>query len=139
MSTVIRPEISTKSPYWLPKHRFYELRHFCLQYRDWKKSYASLQGHSSKSQLNNIRVNNGQISNPTAAYAEARLYYRDRIEMIENAAKEAGENLAPLLLKAVTQGVSYDRLNASEGIPCCKDVWYAIYRRFFWLLDKARK
>ena len=139
MGTVIRPEISVKNRYWLPKHRFYELRHFCLQYDDWKRSYASLQGYPSRSQLGSVRVNNGQMSNPTAVYAEARLYDRERIEMVENVANEAGEHLAPLLMKAVTQGISYEQLKAVEGIPCCKDVWYAMYRRFFWLLDKARK
>ena len=139
MGTAIRPEISIKNRYWLPKHRFYELRHFCLQYDDWKRSYASLQGQPSRSQLGSIRVNYGQVSNPTAAYAEARLYYRERIEMIENVANDAGEHLAPLLIKAVTRGLSYEQLNAAEGIPCCKDVWYVMYRRFFWLLDKARK
>lgn len=25
MSTAIRPEISQKNPYWIPKHRYYEL------------------------------------------------------------------------------------------------------------------
>ena len=29
--------------------------------------------------------------------------------------------ILPMLIKAVTQGVSYERLKASEGIPCCKD------------------
>ena len=24
------------------------------------------------------------------------------------------------------------------NIPCCKDVYYNLYRRFFWLLNKAR-
>lgn len=26
MSTQIRPEISPKNPYWIPKHRYYELK-----------------------------------------------------------------------------------------------------------------
>ena len=39
MSTVIRPEISKKNLYWIPKHRYYELKHFCLQYPEWKKNY----------------------------------------------------------------------------------------------------
>ncbi len=25
------------------------------------------------------------------------------------------------------------------GIPCCKDVYYDLYRRFFWLLSKERQ
>lgn len=32
MTTKIRADISRKNPYWLERHRYYELKHFCLQY-----------------------------------------------------------------------------------------------------------
>lgn len=32
MGTTIRPELSEKNPYWIERHRYYELKHFCLQY-----------------------------------------------------------------------------------------------------------
>ena len=32
MATTIRPEVSTRNPFWINKHRYYELKHFCLQY-----------------------------------------------------------------------------------------------------------
>lgn len=48
MATTIRPELSEKNPYWIEKHRYYELKHFCLQYPIWRKAYASLNGFSSK-------------------------------------------------------------------------------------------
>lgn len=37
MSTVLRAELSRKNRYWISKHRYYELKHFCLQYPEWKK------------------------------------------------------------------------------------------------------
>lgn len=40
MSTTIRPEVSEKNQYWIEKHRYYELKHFCLQYPIWRKSYG---------------------------------------------------------------------------------------------------
>ena len=33
----VKPELSKRNPYKLDKHRYYELKHFCLQYPDWKK------------------------------------------------------------------------------------------------------
>lgn len=42
MGTVIRPEVSHKNTYYISKHRYYELKHFCLQYPEWRKSYISL-------------------------------------------------------------------------------------------------
>lgn len=44
MGTTIRPELSEKNPYWIERHRYYELKHFCLQYPIWKKAYAALDG-----------------------------------------------------------------------------------------------
>ena len=32
MGTTLRAELSEKNPYWIEKHRYYELKHFCLQY-----------------------------------------------------------------------------------------------------------
>ena len=88
MGTDIRPEITTKSDYQISKHRYYELKHFCLQYIEWKAEYTELNTY---------------------------------------------------VLKAVTEGLSYDILKARFNIPCCRNVYYDIYRRFFWLLDKSRK
>ena len=33
----LRSEISNKSPYYISKHRYLELKHFCLQYPEWKE------------------------------------------------------------------------------------------------------
>ena len=137
MSTVVRPEVSRKNQYYLSRNRYYELKHFCLQYPEWKKSYISLTGLPTRSACVGEFVMGGKTSNPTAVYAEARLYYMGRMNMVEVAAKEAVRDLylCPLLLKAVTEGLSYEKISP----PCCKEVWYTAYRRFFWLLDKARK
>ena len=139
MGTDIRAEISTKSKYWISKHRHYELKHFCLQYPDWKKSYASLDGLPSHSAVPSRIGKNSAVSDPTVMYAEARLYFYDRIRLVERVAEDAAGYLAPLLLRAVTEEISYEHLRAQVGVPCCKDAWYAVYRRFFWMLDKARK
>lgn len=139
MSTDIRAEISTKSKYWISKHRYYELKHFCLQYPEWKKNYASLDGLPSHSPMPTRVGNSGTVSDPTAMYAEARIYFYDRMKMVEKTAEEAAGSLGSILLRAVTEEISYEHLNAMVGIPCCKDTWYAAYRRFFWLLDKARQ
>ena len=42
MGTKIRPELSKKNKYWIPRHRYYELKHFCLQYPEWKEQYTNL-------------------------------------------------------------------------------------------------
>ncbi len=43
MATTIRPEISQNNEYWISKHRYYELKHFCMQYPLWKAAYRLLE------------------------------------------------------------------------------------------------
>ena len=42
MSTLVRPVLSKRNKYYISKHRYYELKHFCLQYPEWKEEYANL-------------------------------------------------------------------------------------------------
>lgn len=48
MRNDMRPELSQKNPYWIGKHRYYELKHFCLQYPIWKKARLALDGLSRR-------------------------------------------------------------------------------------------
>lgn len=139
MTTTIRPELSKKNKYWIERHRYYELKHFCLQYPIWKKTYLTLDSLSKRPDDFVLYSNNGAHGDPTARCAKARLFYSDRMDMIENAAKKTDESLSCFILKAVTEGLSYDYLRLNLGIPCCKDVYYDLYRRFFWLLNKIRQ
>lgn len=139
MSTTIRPEISVKNKYWIDKHRYYELKHFCLQYPIWKKARSALDGFN-KIPANTVPISKTNIiSSPTEKCAEARLFYSNRIDMIEKIAQETDDKLSVYILRAVTEGISYDYLRAVLNIPCCKDVYYDLYRRFFWLLSIERQ
>lgn len=137
MGTSIRPDISKKNPYWIDRHRYYELKHFCLQYPSYKKFYFSLDGYSPKSALQSSGIER-QVD-PTSMTAAKRLSYLNRINMIETAAKEADVVIGDYILIAVTKGLSYEHMRARYSVPCCKDVYYNVYRRFFWLLSEARQ
>ena len=139
MGTTIRPELSEKSKYWIERHRYYELKHFCMQYPMWKKAYTALDGFSKRSSDLSDFLKNSNIGDPTAKCAEAKLFYSERIEMIERIALETDKYMSGYILKAVTEGISYDILKAKLNIPCCKDTYYKLYRRFFWLLNDARQ
>lgn len=138
MGTVIRPEISEKSKYYIDKHRYYELKHFCLQYREWKKAYAACNdavvfgSNFEKTSSSNVH------SDITAKYGMMKANYGQRIKLIEKTAMEADEFLYPYILKAVTEGLSYPYLKTQMDIPCGRDMYYDRYRRFFWLLSELR-
>ena len=139
MGTTIRPELSEKNPYWIEKHRYYELKHFCLQYPIWRKAYSVLDGYSNPPKDLASFVVTSTLGDPTAKCAMAKTYYSERTDMVERVAEQTDRELAEYILKAVTEGWSYNILKARLEIPCCKDVYYELYRRFFWLLNKERK
>lgn len=139
MATVIRAEISEKNKYYIDKHRYYELKHFCLQYSSWKRTYAALD-ESSLGSAGFERLPSSNIpGDPTAKCVLMKELYLERIRLIERVAKDADEFLYPYLLKAVTEELSYTYLKTKLNIPCGRDMYYDRYRKFFWLLSEARK
>ena len=86
MGTNIRPELSNKSPYWIERHRYYELKHFCLQYPIWKRAYAALGNLGANPQTLMLFSKTNQRNSPTERCAVARLYYLERMKLVEQAA-----------------------------------------------------
>lgn len=138
MATVIRPEISSKSKYWINKHRHYELKHFCLQYPNWKKTYAAIDELSMSPPIIERTGTSGRPGDPTVNCVLRKAYYLERISLIEKTAMEADRELYLYILKAVTENLSYTYLKTKLEIPCGRDMYYDRYRKFFWLLSEAR-
>ena len=138
MSTIIRPELSEKNKYWIDRHRYYELKHFCLQYPMWKKCYISIDGLNTSHTESIVNSRMGHYSDPTAKHAIAKSFYSERIALLEQIALETDVELGDYVLRGVTEGYSYDGLRMKYNIPCCKDIYYELYRRFFWLLSNTR-
>lgn len=136
---LMRPEISQKSKYWIEKHRYYELKHFCLQYPLWKKTYESLDGTVIYSYDLALISNTNVPGDPTGNCVDLRSLYLDRMKSVEQAAINADPYIASYILKAVTEGYSYTYLKSTLNIPCGRDMYYDRCRRFFWILDKLRK
>lgn len=133
----VRSELSKRNKYWIHKHRHYELKHFCLQYPEWKKEYLSLTEIGTSMSSDRIPSNN-LPGDPTGRLAIARANLSERIELIEQIARDADDYIGEYILKAVTENLSYTHLKTKFNIPCGKDMYYDRYRRFFWLLSKVR-
>lgn len=138
MSTDIRADISKSNKYWIDRHRYYELKHFCLQYKVWQKIFLSIDSMTNIPEWIPASKNNTH-SDPTLAALEARTYYRERIDMIHKAANLTDQTLGIYILKAVTEGRSYESMKAMYNVPCSRGVFYENYRKFFWLLNQMRK
>lgn len=138
MSTVIRSKISEANPYYISQHRYYELKHFCLQYPEWIRSLTELGIQIQSCKLGDVKVSVYDISDPVEKLIEQRDTYISKIELINRASNDTDPVLGRFVLTGVTKGLSYDCINAKETVPCCKDVYYNFYRKFFWILSQIR-
>ena len=122
-----RTELSKNNQFWISKHRYYELKHFCLQYSEWKELYLL-----AKQQSMNIK------DDPTGIYATIMADCQHCITLVENTAKATDVVLGRYILDHVTKGTSYVRLRTIDNIPCGKDLFYTLCQKFFWLLSNEK-
>jgi len=135
MGTVIRSEVSKKNQYYISKHRYYELKHFCLQYPEFKKIYESL---CEKIPGGVIRVSsNSHLQDDESL--DVRQRYLDKMDMIEKCALATDPVLGVYIFKAVTKGLTYSYFRMHDGVPCGRDMFYQMYRKFFYILDRQQK
>lgn len=135
MGTTVRARLSTNNKYYVETHRYYELKHFCLQYNNWRREYNHLDGlYKGGEDIDGDR----EYKDPTYDIAAKRILYFDKMKMVEQTAIAADADISSYILKGVTEGRSYNYLKTTLDIPCGKDLYYDRYRRFFWLLDKLR-
>lgn len=138
MSTVIRPVVSSRNQYKIGKHRYYELKHFCLQYRDWKEQLMILCTDLGIATPRKEAVRANRVSDNTADIAMARSILEKNIELVDAMALAADQELSFYIKKAVTEGVSFVNLKSRYSVPCERDMFYNRYRKFFWLLSRSK-
>ncbi len=133
MSTIIRPELSSKNRYHISKNRYYELKYMCLQYAEMKKTYNELEYKTGSYISTNSDV---EWTDRVGDIASRKADIKHRINLIEHACELTDPLLAPYILKSVTEGFSYTYLQTVMCIPCCRNTYYDRYRKFFYVLDK---
>lgn len=138
MGTTIRAKISKNNKWWISRHRYYELKHFCMQYADWVMELEDLDSLPESEASLSAPDKTNRVNDPVGKCAERREDINKRVEMIEECAELTDSELGYYILIGVTRGISYDILRLNYNIPCCKNVYYDLYRKFFWILDKKR-
>lgn len=132
-----RAELSKKNPYWIPREKYYELLYFSRQYntmrqekRELLRVYPTIADKEFTSKTD--------ISSPVEKALMRVSYLNEMIGLIENTAKEAGDDIYKWLLIGVTSDRSYDFLSQRMDMPASKDLYYKRYRKYFYLLSKKR-
>ena len=127
---------SEKNPYYISKHRYLELKHFCLQYPEWKKRYLELQLVLNKSGIIFSPSSQLYVSDPVGNIAIEMAELKRKMELVEDTAKCTDESLSCYILEAVTTAKTYEFFQTHYDIPCCRDTFYMRYRKYFYLLNR---
>lgn len=136
MGTVIRAEVSKRNQYYIPRHRYYELKHFCLQYPDFKRIYNNI---CDDIPGGIVKVKTDDVVSKDDRKMAVRQRYLDQMLLIEECSQLTDPVLGAYILKGITQGLSYTYLRMHDDIPCGKDMYYDLYRKFFYILDFKKK
>lgn len=140
MGTSIRPVLKESNEYYIPKHRFYELKHFCLQYDDWKLLIRQMEEaiHGARPSFDDTTLGYVGFGDSTGNQAVRLAQLKHNCELVESSIRSSDAFLAKYLMMAVTKEVSYTTLKTKYRIPCGKDLYYNRYRKFFWILSQKR-
>lgn len=123
------------SPYYLSKHRYMQLYHFCLQYQEWKSQYNELEG--LREHADALPIQTSGHGDPTAGRAIRRAMLAERMKLVEDTAKETDPELAKYILRGVTdESTTYINMAMMDNIPCCSGTYTARKRKFYWLLSQ---
>ncbi len=127
----------TWDDYGISKHRYQELKAFCLQYEEKKnkiryglsavQSDGQPKAHNTGSQVENQAIENAN-------------YQRD-CEMIEQAAIKTCPDLYRYIIKSVSLGLAYEHVEYDEKagrIPVGKTDFYAYRKLFYYNLHKLK-
>ena len=122
--------------YHLTKFEFGYAKWYSLRYNDWIEEYNSLKD-SVKGVTYEETVKGGKRGDPTEKLAARRADLRDKILKIENAAFEAGVEIAKYILIAVTnEDITFQVLKSKYSIPCERTYYYEKRRKYYYLLSQ---
>lgn len=134
MSTKVSSKISKKNQWWISENRHMELRYFCLQYREWRNLYYSVNVNSGS--IIEYKPKTNDISSIVENETIRRAKCLAKMRSVEQASKLCDDALGCYVFKAVTEGRTYEYLRTMLDIPCGRRQFYERVRKFFWILDK---
>lgn len=136
MSTDIRPEVSKKREYWIPKHRYYELKHFVMQYPDWEQYLKDTNSLVKVTPPDSDKVDTGSISDPVLEAVIKRDQYATYMNMVGRVAQKTHPVFGTNIVHNIINDMAYK--DTTNGVLMSRNEYYNLYRRFFWLLDQER-
>lgn len=117
-----------------------ELRYFCSQYQEWKDKLEILYPCAKGQRIDGMpHSNTNNINDEAADLAIKRTELSDRINMIEQSAKEASPEFWQYIIKSVCYKKSYGYLKMSLEMPLSEAAFRDRVKMFLIILNDKRK
>ena len=129
--------LSKNNPYYLPKQTYLTCVHYAMQYPYWKAILDAERDTRGAIRYDKDKVQASNDYDSTSETAMRMVEYQDKCAIIDTAINMACDYSS--LDKWVRLGVCYGyyfRQLKAEGMPCEKDLYYKIRRRFYYELSK---
>jgi len=129
----------TLQKYGISSKRYKELCGFCEQYPEWKEELLELEPSVKSRRIDGIpysQTNN--ISDETADLAIKRTALLNKIELVEETAKEASQEMWEYIIKSACYEQPFWYLSDIAKIPMSQATFSDRRRYFFYLLSKKR-
>lgn len=133
--------------YGISRHRYGELKNFCLQYNEWRDELKYNTTTVRSKVITDMPICHGG-SNPMEALVEHRIELEHKCEMVEQSLIKAigdtyngdMEELYPRMLKSIVNDhINYAYLDEVCSIPCGCSKFKEIRRYFYFLLSQYKK
>lgn len=120
--------------YGISGKRYKELCGFCEQYPEWKKQLKYSNDTVKSIEVTDMPITHNN-SDATGNLVMRRYELEKKCALIENTARQAGNDLSQYIIKSVCYEVPVPYLIAYEEMPLGKSAFYEMRRHFFYLLD----
>lgn len=114
-------ELSKDNPYYISKHRYLELKHFCAQYYEWENERRKI-------------LNSSIIFDDASKAGELVTKLSHKMDLVKKCCDDTDIIFSDYIFEAVTKERTFTYMQVVCGMPCSRDIYYAYLRRFFWIL-----
>lgn len=108
-------------------------RYYAMRYNIWLEEYNSLKDSVGAIAADGM-PHGTNIGDPTGRLAERRVELRQKMELIENTAKESDPDFCKWIMKHAVDGVSYEYMNLNDGLYCSRRCFFRKMNKFYLLL-----
>ncbi len=127
--------MSEKNEYYLPKEEFLTVLHFSLQYPRWVKELQQEPDTSKAITYDGEKVQTSGGYDAAAETAMRRYILEKKKKLVEDTAREVAPEIYGYLILSVAYGWTFRQLQ-NKGMPCSKNTFYTLRRRFYYELSK---